>query len=131
MDAAIAEARAAIAVPLGTPGALDRLMSPAEAADTAMSVLLHRLQEAGCLTEPVPAKPAMTLQEAAELLCELSDAPKLQPPAEGADQLIRMGPMVTYAWRKAQHAGIPPMQMSAAFQAKALLTEHHRRAAET
>jgi hypothetical protein len=104
--------------------------SPAEvvqaAADAAMTALVRHLSLAGCLGPPAPPKPEMTPERAARLLCELSCAPRINPPDEEYGQLLASPAMVTYAWNQAVGAGIPPAQQSDAHEARRVLLAHHR-----
>lgn len=92
----------------------------------ALAEFTRVLTVAGALVEP---QPAMTVEDAAKLLCELSCSPKLSDPDEDHVSLLRSDAMVKYAWDQAVGAGIPGGQRNAAEQARQLLREHHRRAA--
>lgn len=83
------------------------------------------LLEEGCLVEPAPRGPALTLREAAELLCVLSRTPRLDEPATDHVQLLERSDMLDYAWSNAVRAGIDPGDMSRAHEARRLLLAHH------
>lgn len=95
----------------------------------AMASLVHVLSEAGCLVEPAPPKPAMTVQEAAVLLCELSRHPRLSDPEDDYALLLKRPDMVDFAWAQSLARSIPPAQLNDAHEARRLLLDHHRRAA--
>lgn len=91
-----------------------------------MSVLVRHLAEAGCLVEPTPPKPPMTVDDAARLLCRLSGHVRLSEPDVDYQQLTGSEAMVTFAWTQAVNAGIPPSEQSEAHEARRVLLAHHR-----
>ena len=99
-----------------------------QVATSAMGALVQALADAGCLAEPVDPPPAMTLQEAAELLCRLSRTRRLDEPEKDAEQLLTavtgLG-MVEYAWNAATAAGIAPADADRAHEARRLLLTLH------
>lgn len=118
----MAVGRAAGAEAWATPG-----VEMVTVADAVTVAVVHHLAQADVLHLPPPAAPAMTVEDAARLLCRLSGAVRLDPPEEEYVQLIKGLPMVDYAWGQAQRAGIPPADATAAHEARALLLTHHRR----
>lgn len=102
------------------------MATPEGIADVAVSVFVHALAQAGCLTEPKPPAPTLSLEDGARLLCELSRAVRLSDPDEDYRQLLESPAMVDYAWTQAATAGIPAAQQSDAQEARRLLLAHHR-----
>jgi hypothetical protein len=102
------------------------MATPEGIANVAMSAFVHVLAGAKVLTEPKPAAPAMTVDDGARLLCELSRSVRLSEPDLDKDQLIDSIAMVDYAWTQARTVGIPQAQMSDAQEAYRLLLAHHR-----
>lgn len=102
------------------------MLSPADAVDTAMSVLVHHLAEAGCLVEPAPPAPAMTVKDAAVLLCRLSGHVRLSEPDVDYKQLLASDAMVTFAWTQALSTGLAPAERTQGEEARRVLLAHHR-----
>lgn len=102
------------------------MATPEGIANVAMATFVEHLAEAGCLTEPKPAAPAMTVEDAAKLLCALSRSVRLSEPDVDYQQLIDSSAMVDFAWAQAAGAGIPPAELSQAHEARRLLLAHHR-----
>jgi len=102
------------------------MATPEGIANVAMAAFVEHLAKAGCLTEPKPPAPAMTVEDAAKLLCTLSRSVRLSEPDVDFEQLIDVPAMVDYAWTQAVNAGIPPAELSQAHEARRLLLAHHR-----
>lgn len=102
------------------------MATPEGIANVAMATFVEHLANAGCLTEPKPPAPPMTVEDAAKLLCELSRSVRLSEPDVDYEQLLESPAMVDYAWVQAAGAGIPPTELSRAHEARRLLIAHHR-----
>lgn len=123
LDRAMSAARADVARLWATPGAAD-VESVSKAAVVAAVGVLH---EAGCLVEPSVAAPELTVEEAAQLLCQLSGRRRLDEPEKDYVQLIASADMVDYAWDGVIRAGLDPADITRAQQARRLLLAHHGR----
>lgn len=103
-----------------------RLTTPSEIATEAMIAMTEVLEAAKVLQEPqAPAPPAMTVADAAKLLCRLSRTVRLDEPEADHVQLLQVPTMVDYAWSHAVAEGIPPAEATEANEALRLLREHH------
>lgn len=102
------------------------MATPEGIANVAMATFVEHLAKAGCLTEPKPPAPELTVDDAAKLLCRLSQSVRLSEPDVDYEQLLETQAMVDYAWTQASAAGIPPTELSQAHEARRLLLAHHR-----
>lgn len=100
--------------------------TPEVLATEAMVVMSKVLDDAGCLREPEPPPPAMTLDEAAEVLCRLAQTPRLDPndPTDVAALSINRS-LFEYAWAAVSRAGVNPADADRAHTAHKLLARHH------
>lgn len=117
----MAAGRAAAAELWATPGAAD----VASVANAVTVAVVRTLEDAGCLAEPKATEPG--LEDAAKLLCALSQSVKLNDPEEDFHQLLEREDMVTYALRQAQAAGLDPREQSEALAARRVLLAHHQK----
>lgn len=94
-------------------------------ADTAVIAAVKVLHDAGCLVEPTPPPPTMTLDEAAVVVIRRARTPRLEAddPADVAS-VVNVRPQYEFAWASAVRAGVDPADTDL-HTARQVLAKHH------
>ena len=97
----------------------------AEISTAAMSAMAKVLHDAGCLSEPTPPAPAMSLDEAAQVVIRRARTPRLEADDPADVQLVveRLH-LFEFARESARRQGIDPADTDL-HTALGLLAQHH------